>query len=47
MGRIGALYARGKKERSMALSTNVFLIVAAASVVAMGFVVWVMYKKVS
>jgi hypothetical protein len=31
----------------MALGTNTFLIVAALSLVAMGFVVWVMYKKVS
>jgi hypothetical protein len=31
----------------MALSTNTFLIVAALSLVAMGFVVWVMYKKVT
>jgi hypothetical protein len=31
----------------MVLSTNTFLIVAAASLVVMGFVVWVMYKKVS
>jgi hypothetical protein len=31
----------------MALSTNTFLIVAAASLVLIGFVAWVMYKKVS
>jgi hypothetical protein len=47
MAGIGALYARGKRERSMALSTNTFLIVAALSLVAIGFVAWVMYKKVS
>jgi hypothetical protein len=31
----------------MALDTNTFLIVLAAAVVVMGFVVWVMFKKVS
>jgi hypothetical protein len=31
----------------MVLSTNTFLIVAAMSLVAIGFAAWVMYKKVS
>jgi hypothetical protein len=31
----------------MALSTNTFLIVTAASLVVMGFFVWIMYKKIS
>jgi hypothetical protein len=29
----------------MALDTNTFLIVFAAAIVVMGFVVWVMFKK--
>jgi hypothetical protein len=33
--------------RPMALDTNTFLIVLAAAVVVMGFVVWVMFKKAS
>jgi hypothetical protein len=31
----------------MALDTNTFLIIFAAAVTVMGFVVWVMFKKVS
>jgi hypothetical protein len=31
----------------MALDTNTFLIVLAAAVVVMGFVVWIMFKKTS
>jgi hypothetical protein len=36
-----------KKGRSMALDTNTFLIVLAAAVIVMGFVVWMMFKKTS
>ena len=31
----------------MALDTNTFLIVLAAAIVVMGFVVWIMFKKAS
>jgi len=31
----------------MALDTNTFLIILVAAVMVMGFVVWVMFKKVS
>jgi hypothetical protein len=34
-----------EKGRPMALDTNTFLIVLAAAVVVIGFVVWVMFKK--
>ena len=34
-----------KKERSMALDTNIFLMVLAAAIIVMGIVVWVMFKK--
>ena len=44
---IGALYGWGKKGRTMALDTNTFLIILVAAVMVMGFVVWVMIKKVS
>jgi len=44
---IGALYGWGKKGRTMALDTNTFLIILVAAVMVMGFVVWVMFKKVS
>jgi hypothetical protein len=39
---------RGAKKRDpMALDTNTFLIVLAAGIIVMGFVVWAMFKKVS
>ena len=31
----------------MALDTNTFLIVMAAAIIVMGFVIWAMFKKVS
>jgi len=31
----------------MVLDTNAFLIVMAAAIIAMAFVIWVMFKKVS
>jgi hypothetical protein len=36
-----------EKGRPMALDTNTFLIVLAAAIVVIGFVAWVMLKKVS
>jgi len=36
-----------KKGRPIALDNNTFLIVLAAAIVVMGFVVWVMFKKAS
>jgi len=36
-----------KKGRTIALDANTFLIILAAAVMVMGFVVWVMFKKVS
>ena len=35
----------GKKGRSMALDTNIFLMVLAAAIIVMGVVVWIMFKK--
>lgn len=35
------------KGRPMALDTQTFLMILAGAVVAMGVVVWIMYKKVS
>jgi hypothetical protein len=35
------------KGRCMALETNTFLMILAASIMAMGIVVWVMFKKAS
>jgi hypothetical protein len=37
----------GRKEGLMVLDTNAFLIVMAAAIIAMAFVIWVMFKKVS
>ena len=34
-----------EKGRSMALDTNIFLMVLAAAIIVMGIVVWVMFKK--
>jgi hypothetical protein len=44
---MGALYGWLEKGGTMALDTNTFLIVFAAAVIVMGFVVWMMFKKVS
>ena len=44
---IGALCGAPKKGAPMALDTNTFLIVLAAGIIVMAFVVWAMFKKVS
>src|SRR5262245_65289574 len=44
---IGAMCEWLEKGGTMALDTNTFLIVLAAAVIVMGFVVWAMFKKVS
>jgi hypothetical protein len=44
---VGAPKRGGRKEGPMALDTNTFLIVMAAAIIVMGFVIWAMFKKVS
>jgi hypothetical protein len=41
------MLGRSGKGPAMALDTNTFIIVLIAVTVAMGFVAWAMYKKIS